>query len=273
MQWLELCLTLDRRTSLVLATGLVWLHLALTGSLASTQQASSLSAAHSYVASAQEALNAGDSATALERLNRAIELDPNCADAYLVLGLTEFQRGETAKSIQDYKRSLQLQPRSYSAHYNLALAYVRQHELQEARLHLEQAVNLDARQADAAYDLGIVLLELGEPSAALAPLRHSRTLNPRRPDVAFNIVRAQIEAGHFVEARTEAQASAKHFGSDPKWSTAIGELFLKNAQPKDATVYFREANRIRRDDTEIRHQLAVASVSYTHLTLPTICSV
>jgi protein O-GlcNAc transferase len=250
---------MGRRSTWLVVAGFISLQAAAIARAAGAQAPSpGCDIALPYLASAQAALTAADSATALEKLNRAIELDPKCADAYLVLGLTEFQRGETAQSIQDYKRSLELQPRSYSAHYNLALAYVRQHELQEARLHLEQAVKLDAHQADAAYDLGIVLLELGEPSAALAPLRHSRTLNPRRPDVAFNIVRAQIEAGHIGEARTEAEASAKHFGSDPKWSTALGELFLKNAQPEDATVYFREANRIRPDDTEIRHQLAVA---------------
>jgi Flp pilus assembly protein TadD len=208
--------------------------------------------------SAHAALTAADSATALEKLNHAIEVAPNCADAYLLLGLTEFQLGETAKSIQYYKRSLELQPRSYSGHYNLALAYVRTHELQEARLHLEQAVQLDAHQADAAYDLGMVLLELEQPSAALPHLRHARALNPRRPDVAFNIVRAELEAGHVMEARAGAQDSARHLGSDAKWNTAIGQLFLQNAQPKDAVVYLREANRIRPDDTEIRHQLAVA---------------
>jgi protein O-GlcNAc transferase len=204
------------------------------------------------------ALTGSDSATALEKLNRAIEVAPNCADGYLLLGLTEFHLGDTEKSIQYYKRSLELQPRSYSGHYNLALAYVRTHELQEARLHLEQAVKLDARQADAAYDLGMVLLELEQPSAALPHLRHAGTLDPRRPDVAFNIVRAELEAGHVTEAKVEAQDSARHLGSDPKWNTAIGELFLRNGQPKDAVIYFREAGRSRPDDTDIRHQLAVA---------------
>jgi Flp pilus assembly protein TadD len=211
-----------------------------------------------YLTSAHAALTSADSATALEKLSHAIEIAPNCADGYLLLGLTEFQLGDTAKSIEHYKRSLELQPRSYSGHYNLALAYVREHELQEARRHLEQAVQLDARQADAAYDLGMVLLELEQPSVALPQLRHARALNPRRPDVAFNIIRAELEAGHAAEARADAQASAIRLSSDPRWNTAVGELFLRNGQPKDAVIYFRGASQIRPDDTEIRHQLAVA---------------
>lgn len=254
-----LCWIVGRRATWLLVIGFISVHAAALARAAGAQQPSpGCEMALPYLTSAQAALTAADSATALEKLNRAMETAPNCADAYLLLGLTEFQRGETAKSIRDYKHALELQPRSYSGHYNLALAYVREHELQEARLHLEQAVKLDAGQADAAYDLGMVLLELGKASAALGQLRHARVLNPRRPDVAFNIVRAELEAGHVAEARAEAQHSAKHLGSDPRWSVGIGELFLRNGQPKDGVAYFREANRIRPDDTEIRRRLAVA---------------
>src|SRR5439155_24745734 len=135
--------------------------------------------------------------------------------------------------------------RSYSGHYNLALAYLREHRVQDGRAELEQAVSLDPNQADAAYDLGMVFLELGRPSVALPHLRRARKLNPRRPDVAFNIVRAELESGQVSEARVEAQAAASHFGSDYRWSAAIGQLFFKNAQPRDAAAYLREANLLR----------------------------
>ena len=237
----------------LLAIAFISLQVALC--LADAQQpASSRSVARSYFASAQKALAAGDSATALEKLNRAVQADPNFAQAYLLLGLTEFQGGQTAKSIRHYKRALKLQPRSYTGHYNLALAYLRERNFQDARAELEQAVSLDARQADAAYDLGIVLLELGDPSAALTHLRHARALKPR-PDVDFNIVRA---AGRVSEARADAKAAAKVLGSDFQWNAAIGQLFLKNTQPREAAVYLDKACLIRPDDAEIRRQLAAA---------------
>src|SRR5439155_27239989 len=141
--------------------------------------------------------------------------------------------GQTAKSIRHYKQALKLQPRSYTGHYNLALAYLRERNFQDARAELEQAVSLDARQADAAYDLGIVLLELGEASAALTQLRHARALMPR-PNVDFNIVRAEMEAGRASEARADAEAAAKGLGSDFQWNAAIGQLFLRNDQPRDS---------------------------------------
>ncbi len=72
------------------------------------------------------------------------------------------------------------------------------------------------------------------------------------------IVRAELEAGRVAEARSEAQAAAGRLGSDFQWSAAIGQLFLKNAQPRDAAVYLRKASAIRPDNVEIRHQLAQA---------------
>ena len=224
----------------------------------SQQPATSHSLARSYFSDAQRSLAAGDSAAAIGKLNHAVQADPTFADAYLLLGITEFKRGNTAAAMQYDLQALKLQPHSYSAHYNLALAYLREHRFNEGRAQLEQAVRLDPNQPDAAYDLGIVLLEHGHPAEAMVHLTRAQKLNPQRPDVAFNIVRACLESGHALQARTEAQAAAHRFGSDPQWSAAIGQLFLKNAQPEDAALYLRVASRIRPDDTGIRHQLALA---------------
>ncbi|MGA8152991.1 MAG: tetratricopeptide repeat protein [Terriglobales bacterium] len=253
------------RTAKLLLAGFALLQGVVAFCPAGAQQpAGSPERARTYFANAQEALAAGDSATAIDKLNQAIQADSKFADAYLLLGLTEFRHGDTQKSIEHYQKALQLKPQSYSGHYNLALAYLREHKLQDGRLHLEQAVKLDPTQADAAYDLGVVLLELGQPSRALSPLTQARKLNPRQPDVAFNVIRAQIEAGHVPEARAEAQAAAGIFGSDFEWSAAVGQLFLKNSQAGDAAVYLGEANRIRPGVVEICHQLAEAYLESGH---------
>jgi tetratricopeptide (TPR) repeat protein len=214
--------------------------------------------ARPYITQAQAALDAGDSAAALPGLNRATQVDPQCAEAYLLLGLAEFRGGAIDDSIQHYERALSLAPRSYSGHYDLALAYLKEHKLQAARTQLELAVSLDPGRADAAYDLGMVLIEMGDPSEALIQLRRARALDPQHPDVSFNIVRAQLESGRVNEARTEARESAKRFGSDFQWIAAVGQLFLEKGQPKDAVSYLLQARHMRPADAEIRHQLAVA---------------
>lgn len=222
------------------------------------QTAQTCAKARPYINRAQADQAAKSPAAALQELKRAVETDPHCADAHLLLGLAEFNESAIEDAIQHYQRAIELQPRSYSGHYDLALAYLKEHRLQEARDQLQEAVKVDPRQADAAYNLGIVLLEMGEPSKALIHLRHARTLDPERADVAFNLVRADLEARQVADAQNDAQTSAKHFGSDFQWCTAIGQLFLQKAQPKDAVFYLLQANRMRPDDADVRQRLATA---------------
>jgi tetratricopeptide (TPR) repeat protein len=241
---------------LLVAIGFVSLHAFVVASERKPMPSCAL--ARPYITSAETALTVGDSASARQKLERAVQVSPQCAEAHLRLGLIEFQNGATAESIPHYQRALTLQPTSYSAHYNLALAYLRQQKFQEARTQLEKAVSLDPSQPNAAYDLGITLLQLGEPKTALIHLLHARKLTPERPDVAFNIVRAELEAEKLAEARTEAQLAAERFGSDFQWTAAIGQLFMKNEQAADAAAYLRQARALRPDDAEISHQLTMA---------------
>lgn len=210
------------------------------------------------MASAQEAFAAGDSDGALKSLNRAVDVNSQCADVYLLLGLVEFQRGETEKSVQHYKQALKLAPRSYSGHYDLALAYLKEKNLTDARHELEQAVILDPKQANAAYDLGIVLLQMGQPSVAIPYLRRAHAIDMRRPDVSFNLVRAELEAGNWAEARKAAQDEAGRLASDFQWNASVGQLFLKHAQLTDAAIYLRVANLIDPESEDVRNQLATA---------------
>lgn len=245
-----------------LKVGLLTLQFIATLQVANSQQQMSVcSAARPYIARAQKALAVQDSNTAVNRLFEAIKADPKCADAYLLLGLTEFHSGHTADSITHYKQSLQLEPRSYSAHYDLALAYLKQDNIAGARTELERAVVLNPKQANAAYDLGVVLLQLQQPAAALPHLLRARALDPDRADVAFNVVRAQIEAGEITEARKTAQDGGRQFKSDFQWNVAIGRLFLRHAQPSEATVYLRAGNLIHPEAEDVRDQLATAYLS------------
>ena len=244
------------------AISLPWFVLFLSAQLVASATAqdkgASCAKARSHLSSAQAALDAKDSVTALQELNQAVQVAPRCADAYLLLGLTEFGTGATADSIKHYQEALQLQPGSYSGHYDLALAYLKEQKLQEARTQLEEAVKLDPSKADAMYDLGIVLEELGHPAEALIKLQRARALNPKRPDATFNIVRAELEIGQVAAARAEARDSAKQFGIDPQWCMGIGQLFLQRDQPKDAVPYLQMALRSLPDDAELRRQLAAA---------------
>jgi len=53
---------------------------------------------------------------------RALELNPNYADAYNNLGLTFKEKGELDEAITCYRRALELNPNQVNAHFNMSLA-------------------------------------------------------------------------------------------------------------------------------------------------------
>ena len=101
-------------------------------------------------------------------LNRAVTIDPKCADAYLQLGILSFSQHQTEKAIGYYARAIEVQPQLGEAHYRLGVAYDRlgapEKAKQEFQLHDEiekqQAANVERQRREVKQFL--VVLE-GQP--------------------------------------------------------------------------------------------------------------
>lgn len=65
----------------------------------------------------------GEIDTALQRINRAIEINPDQAQAYNLKAQLEIANRNINQAEKDYLKALQLQPHYKNAHYNLALLY------------------------------------------------------------------------------------------------------------------------------------------------------
>jgi tetratricopeptide (TPR) repeat protein len=60
---------------------------------------------------------------AVEKLRKAVALNPTFADAHYELGKAQAQAGQPAEAIQELKRSLELKPGLAQSHYQLGLIY------------------------------------------------------------------------------------------------------------------------------------------------------
>jgi tetratricopeptide (TPR) repeat protein len=101
-------------------------------------------------------------------LNRAVTIDPKCADAYLQLGILSSSRQETEKAIGYYTKAIEAQPQLGEAHYRLGVAYDRigapEKATQEFQLHdqieKQQAATVERQRREVKQFL--VVLE-GQP--------------------------------------------------------------------------------------------------------------
>jgi tetratricopeptide (TPR) repeat protein len=66
-------------------------------------------------------------------LLKAVDADPQCAEAYLQLGILAFAQRDSAGAIDFYSRAIAANPKLGEAHYRLAVAYDRSGKPEEAR--------------------------------------------------------------------------------------------------------------------------------------------
>jgi tetratricopeptide (TPR) repeat protein len=71
-------------------------------------------------------------AQAIADYNKAIELDPNDADAYYNRGIAYADQQEYAQAIADYNKAIELDPKYAYAYYNRGIAYYNQQKYAQA---------------------------------------------------------------------------------------------------------------------------------------------
>jgi tetratricopeptide (TPR) repeat protein len=80
-------------------------------------------------------------ARSLENYKKAIEFDPEFADAYIALGIVYLRSGEMKGGIYCLEKALEIQPDSQLAIYNLGLAYLNSGDQQKALEYFTRYLN------------------------------------------------------------------------------------------------------------------------------------
>ena len=151
----------------------------------------------------------GDTDRAIELFNRAVELNPDLAEAYFKLGVayalieardasvveTQVEPTPTPekgkeekrktrsveafeKAVEAYKKHLEANPEDHLAHYNLGRAYNKLNEDKDAAKALKEAVKLHPDDTEYQTELGAILVKLAEYAEAIPPLKKATDLDP-----------------------------------------------------------------------------------------------
>ncbi len=129
-----------------------------------------------------EAEQSGQLDSAVAEFQKATELDPKLATAFVDLGGVFIEKRDYAAAIPPLKRALELSPNLEGAHRLLGYALLAQGYATEAIPHLEKAHEEEA--------LGIALLEAERLPDAVAVLQKALAKNPNDPDLLYYYGRA-----------------------------------------------------------------------------------
>jgi len=112
------------------------------------------------------ALEKNDTKLAIEKLNEAVKLYPQFAEAYSELGSLYLRIGELNKAEEALRKTLQLNEKNPIAQLNYGIVLLNQRKMYEAEKELEKAVLADENAATPHMYLGIALLGLNYPEYA-----------------------------------------------------------------------------------------------------------
>ncbi len=131
--------------------------------------------------------NAGKWDGAIEQYRKALDLNPEYADARLNLGVALFRKGQVDEAIEQYQAALRLHPQYADAHIDLGVALFRKGRVDQAIEQYQTALKLNPDSVDALVNLGAALAEKGDIDKAIEQYQAALKLNPDSVDAHVNL--------------------------------------------------------------------------------------
>lgn len=125
---------------------------------------------------------------AISSATRAIEIDPECAPAYLSLGLAYDRRGGMwDQSVLVWHELAEVAPDLVTAHVQLGEAFAAASFEEESIDAWRRALELDPHEARAMYNLAVAALKREGMATALPGFRKAGELDPSQDDFFFSL--------------------------------------------------------------------------------------
>jgi tetratricopeptide (TPR) repeat protein len=151
-----------------------------------TQDAVSLSSSQ-RIRAGNVLRDAGQLDEALNQFNRALEINPAAAEAYLGIGSIQHRRAQYEEAKASYRQATLLDSVSVEARYYLGLMHQVLGETGQAIENYRQALRLDPDNTQAHRDLATAYLQVGHPRLALPHAREAARLDPTDQAALLNL--------------------------------------------------------------------------------------
>lgn len=141
--------------------------------------------------------------TAHQKLQRALELDPNSANAHTLMAVLYERLNRPKFSEKHYRRAVEIDPTDGSANNNLGAYLCRLDRYAEAENYFLRAVDDPFyRTPDAAYsNAGVCAARAGQPEKAEAYFRKALEANPNEAGALYEMALISYRKNDFLRAR------------------------------------------------------------------------
>lgn len=199
-----------------------------------------------YAARAKMRLAAGDTVAAEKDIDRAIELNPNALNPYLMrasIAIDKHKDYETA--LADMDKAIRLEPRLAGLYINRAFL---RHELDDyfgAMADFDYALDLEPLSSTALFNRSLLLMEVGDNDRALVDLSRLLNINPDDERALYNRSIVYSEKREFDNAIADISAVINKL---PNFSSAY---FMRSE-------FYREKGDMKHCKADYERALALA---------------
>lgn len=152
-------------------------------------------------------LRNGQTDLAYERLNTALEADPDFATAHNGIALVYDKRGEAEKAEKHFKRALALNPSDSAAQTNYGVFLCEHGRYDEGEQYFLKAVENPRydKPAMAYTNAGLCRMRDDDPAKAQSYFRAALRVDPRFAVALLNMAELSYDAGEYLAARAYMQ--------------------------------------------------------------------
>lgn len=155
----------------------------------------------------QRYLASGDLQTALEKLTKALQFDPNYAPAHTVIAVLYERINNLPEAEQHYRRAVELEPAKGAPNNNLGVFLCHIGKVAEANGYFQKAVADPFYQTPdvALTNAGVCLLRANDVAGAEADFRDAIVRNPKNAEALFQLANTLYQNGNAFRARAFIQ--------------------------------------------------------------------
>ncbi|AFM14547.1 tetratricopeptide repeat protein [Turneriella parva] len=195
-----------------------------------------------------------DYGAAEAQFRKALEKDPENADARYFLGRALEAQGKNEAAIAEYRRLLAQDPTHAKGNYYLGRLLYQAQKYAEAERHFAASVKSDGAFAPARYSQGLAQEKQGKTSEALASYQGASAADPKLTQAEFNRAIIFKKKGQYDEALAALAKSGN--GSDVDYQR--GEILLKQKKYAESKEAFQRVLKEKPQHYEAAFNLALS---------------
>src|SRR5438132_456876 len=204
---------------------------------------------------------AGNPAQAEQVFRQALDLDPDNADVWCLLGIVCRAQGHHAAAVQSYREALKRKPDFVEGLNNLGNVLVDQGQFEEAADCYRQVLRLRPDYAQAHNNLGVAYRFQGKFADAAACYREALRIRPDYAEALSNLGIALAELREFDEALACYREALRLKPDYPEAYTNMGNVFQELGRLDEALAHYEKALRLKPDYAEAHDNRAQAEMA------------